>query len=236
MTAWVKCPSCGARNELLVDRLYCNRCSAPLDLSHVRFGASRSVSIGRFVKRLVRMLVLALLLVVLVLLLWPTTPQGTAGTREDAEACFEKLAELYDAIEAGHRLQRILTEAEVNGYLDALLEGAVPDPEVRDTALNMRAINLSFTEEAFVVHILAEWNVLRLSYEIEGQPRLQDGQFGVDVLRVSLGHLPMPGPMKQRFAKRLLPLFEQLEQERYVLDNLTQINLGEARIRLIAGR
>jgi hypothetical protein len=236
MTAWVKCPSCGARNDFTVNRFHCRSCGAKLDLSRLRTGPTPGRLISHYLKRLLRMVVLVTLLVVLTLLVWPTTPEGESGSAEDGLACFEKLAELYEAIGEGKRLERIFTEAEVNGYFVELLAEAVPDGLETPRGLHMRAINLSFTEAEFIVHILAEWKVLRLTYEVAGQPRLRDGRFEVDVSRVSMGHLPVPGPLKQHFAGRLMPLFEQMDRERYVLDNLSQIDLRPGRARLRTGR
>ena len=236
MTAWVKCPSCGARNELLVDRLYCQRCKGKLDLSRVRFGERRHIALGAYLKRLVRVIVLVFLLAVLALLVWPTSPEGIPGTGEDGHAGFDKLADLYEAIEEGRALQRVLREEEVNGYFSVLLEEAATEVPESGRGLNVRSIKLSFTESYFTVHILAEWKMLRLTYEVQARPRLHDGRFAVEALRVSLGHLPVPGPLRQRFAGRLMPLFEQMEQERYVLDHLTQIDLGPQRVRLRTGR
>ncbi len=236
MTAWVKCPSCRARNELSETALYCGKCGAKLDLSHVRFGEGPWAAMSLYVKRLIRVIVLVSLSAVLALLVWPTSPQGLPGTGEDGHACFEKLADLYEAINEGRALQRVFREEEVNGYFSVLLEEAATEWPESGRELNVRSINLSFTESYFVVHILAEWKFLRLTYEVQARPRQHDGRFDVEALRVSLGHLPVPGPLRQRFAGRLMPLFEQMEQERYVLDHLTQIDLGPQRARLRAGR
>lgn len=236
MTASVKCPSCGERNDLRVNRLFCNRCGAKLDLSRLRVQPAGALTVGLFFKRLLRVVVLVTLLGVLVLLLWPAAPEGMPGTEEDGRVCFEKLAELYEAIDNDAALERVFREQEVNGYFDVLLaETEAARPETT-RGLNMRAINLSFTDRSFVVHIRAEWKVLQLSYEVEGRPRLRDGRFDMEVLRVSIGHLPLPGPLRQRFAARFLPLFEQMERERYVLDHLSHIDLAPRRVRLSTGR
>ncbi len=235
MTARVKCPSCGARNELMVDRLYCRRCGAKLDLSQARFGLERGQAVAAFINRLLRLAILCLLIAVLALLVWPSAPQGATGTEEEGMTCFDKLADLYVAIHDNRALYRIVTEPEVNGYLDLLLAEATETQARSGLGMTVRSINLSFTENTFIVHILAEWKILRLTYEIEGRPRLEDGGFEIEVLRYSLGHLPIPAPLRQRFAERLLPLFEQMDRERYVLDHLARIDLAPQRARLITG-
>lgn len=235
MTARVKCPSCGAGNELMVDRLYCRRCGAKLDLSRARFGPEGGQTVAVFIMRFLRVAILCLLLAVLALLLWPTAPQGAPGTEEEGMTCFDKLADLYAAINDNRPLYRILNEAEVNGYFGLLLAEATEAQASSGLGMDVRSINLSFTENTFIVHILAEWKIVRLTCKIEGRPRLDDARFEVEVLQLSLGHLPIPGPFRQRFSERLLPLFEQMERERYVLDHVARIDLAPQRVRLITG-
>ncbi len=236
MTASVKCPSCGARNDVSAGRLFCNQCSGKLDLSRVRFTEPAKSGFRYMVKRVLRVTVLVVLLAILVLLVLPAEPRGLAGTEEDGRACFDKLSELFDAIERGAPLQRVFHETEVNGYFEVLLDEAVTDPLDQGRGLNVRAINLSFTDQTFIVHIRANWHMLQLTYEVEGRPVLQERGFETEVVRVTLGHLPIPGPMQERFAERLLPLFEQMERERYVLDHLSRIDLAPRQVRLTTGR
>lgn len=229
MNTTVTCPTCSKQNE--ASRLFCSQCGKKIDHSQIRFGSRPARKLWNGVRRLVRLLILGALLAVLGLLVWPATPEGQLGTDEDGDACFDKLAALYQAIQTDRHRVETVTEAEANAYLFDLVADAVPPPQSAATLLEVRGVNLQFTPHAVIVHVSTAWRGVQLTYELTGTPRLQDDQFVFAIDGFALGHLPLPGPLQQQLADRVAPLFEHMERERYVLDHLTAIELEEGSIR-----
>jgi uncharacterized membrane protein len=232
MNDTVKCPQCG--NENPISRLFCKHCGAKLDLSQVRTGRSIGHIVSGMLSRLIRFVVLVALLTVLGLLLWPTKPVGQAGTEGDSTRLRAKLTSLHEAISINRFLAGEITEEEVNAYLAALLKhtGERQPEGAPARRLTTQSIVISVAPESMVVHILAGWGPLALSYEVVGSPVLTDAGFGLVVATTRLGHLPMPGASRAWLAARLSGVFANLSEERHILDHLALIELKEQKVRV----
>ena len=161
MNTTVTCPICGKKNE--ASRLFCSQCGKKIDHSQIRFGSSPARKLWNGVRCLVRLLILGALLAVLGLLVWPATPEGQLGTNVDGDACFDKLAALYQAIQTDRHRVETVTEAEANAYLSDLVADAVPPPQSAATLLEVRGVNLRFTSRAVIVHVSTAWRGIRLT-------------------------------------------------------------------------
>lgn len=205
-----------------------------MDLSKVRTGPTVGFRVSTVLRRVLRSVVLVALLTVLGLLLWPTTPAGQRGTEGDSTRLRAKLTSLHEAMSHNRFLAGEITEAELNAYLAVLLKNtAAQDPEgARAGRLTTQSIVISVEPNAMVVHILAGWGPLKLSYEVVGTPRLSEAGFGFEVASTRLGHLPMPGASRAWLAERLSGVFANLNEERRILENLALIELKEQKMRV----
>ena len=177
MSIQVKCSRCGAANEL--NRLFCVKCGGKLDLSKVITG-ERSSS-ARFVSGLFRLSVSLLILATAGLMLWPVEPSGEPGLAADARAMTGTLQFFQQAVQNRAAVDRVVTEAEVNGYLAEVLKQNKEALSSDGFRLGIREINVAFTREDFVVLVLANWGPVSLSYEIRAVPSVKSGRFEVDL-------------------------------------------------------
>lgn len=233
MKSKLTCEQCGAANE--IGRLFCGQCGERLNLTGFRPGRPRrGVGAGRAggIKRLVRLVLLAALLTLLIALLWPTAPQGKPGTSEQGEALYENLLNMEQSIRRRERARLTIQEEEINAYLGMLIAQMDERPAENRSRLKTQAVNLSFTPEYVIVHILTAWGPVRLSYEITGWPRVNGRGASLDAQRVRLGHVPMPDPLMARMAERLGNVFAQLEREQFILRHVTRVDLGDGLLRL----
>jgi hypothetical protein len=229
MNSYVACAKCGKRNE--ASRLFCTGCGAKLDLSNVRINKGGGLSVGRLVARTVRMALFLGLLAVLGLLVWPSQPTGMAGTVEDGRVLYDKLRDLDRALRTSVTVRQIIPEKEINGYFAYLLaERAAPSAGAGQ--LDTQDIRIHLTPGEATVHIKAKLSFLTLTYEITGQPSLENRRFLFNAQRVKMGHLPLPGFIGDRLETRVAAVFRNLKQEREILDDLAFMAIEENRVRV----
>jgi len=228
MTLHMLCSRCGMKNE--PSRLFCAACGVKLDLESGRWRSSASR--GRWLLRIVQVLLLA----AMALLLWPVRPQGAAGGEAEALEFNGKIKILSAALERGILIVQPISEAEVNGYLAEILKR---NPDLsrseRLGRLGIGELNLQFQPDGITVTVIALWGPVRLSYEVTGQPRWQNGRFGLNVRRARWGHLPLAGYASHWMIRRIEVMFSGMERERNVLNRLSRLDLGQGQIRAATG-
>ncbi|MBU0677889.1 MAG: hypothetical protein KJ626_07200 [Verrucomicrobia bacterium] len=228
------CKICGQKNDLA--RIFCTKCGAKLDLSHVEPAGAGSGS-GRRLFRFVRLLVFLGLIAMLGLLLWPVEPAGRLGTREDARALYEKLRYVASEIKSGRAVTETASEVEINSYLAEIITRIDERPAGQQApalSLDLQEINIQIKPEAVVVLVSAKRKMVTLSYEISGIPVGGVGSFAIDAVGVRMGHLPLPAFLRGRIIARIATIFRARDEvEKPVLDAADRFELNDGRITLI---
>ena len=225
MSMQVKCVRCGATNEL--NRMFCAKCGGKLDLT--RIVAPEGSSGNRFVFGFFRLAATLLLLTAVGLMFWPLQPGGAPGSAADARAMTGTIQFFQQAIQNRAVVDRVITEAEVNGYLAEILRQNSAALRSEGFRLGIREINVAFTREDFVVLVLANWGPVYLSYEIKAVPSVKSGRFDVVVQGGRWGHLPLPGSAAAWMTARVAGMFSMMEKELAVLNSLGRCDLGNGR-------
>jgi hypothetical protein len=225
MSIQVKCARCGAANEL--NRVFCFKCGGKLNLSKIITGGQNSTT--RFFFGLVRMVGSLLILATAGLMFWPVEPRGAPGLSADTRAMTGTLQFLQQAVQNRAVVDRVVTEAQVNGYLAEVLKQNGDALRSEGFRLGIREINVAFTREDFVVLVLANWGPVSLSYEIKAVPSVKSGRFEVVVKGARWGHLPLPEPAAAWMSGRVSGMFLRMEKELAVLNSLGRFDLGNGR-------
>lgn len=229
----VKCSKCGYVNEL--GKVFCASCGRRLDLSKVNTRvlakAARPPHSG--ISRFVRFIVFVSLLGLVSLLLWPVSPAGEMGVPKDAKRLEQKLRGLANAQQSGLYVFEIVSESEVNAYLEEILKKNADSAHSKGMRLGIDEINFQFMPDDFVVLMLAHWGPVRLSYEITGRPEIVGHTFGIDVQSVRWGHLPLPGISAEWMSKRLARVFSGMKRDQEIVTQLDRCDLGHGRVRLV---
>ena len=232
-----KCSLCGAPNEL--NRLYCMKCGAKLNLERVERQLQQSVGRQRaasFFRRLIRMGILLGLATVLGLLLWPSPSVGELGQRTDADLYRLKASALLDAIKAQSAEQVQISEREINAYLAETVQSSQPTNAPSLVELRVAKVSLMFRKEHLHLYICGVRGPVQLSYEFELVPSIQNGTLQFEICRVRWGHLKFPSFVGPWLLSRISPLFMQMKQERYVLSHLSALESDDGIVRLTVGR
>lgn len=233
MKSQLTCEQCGAANE--IGRLFCGQCGERLNLAGFRPGRPRrgiGAALARGIKRTLRLALLAALLSLLLALLWPTPTPGTPGELEQGRALYERILHAEQSIRRREPARLLIQEEEINAYLEAMIAHMDEVTAQEDYRLRTKAVNLSFTPEYIIVHILTRWGPVRLSYEISGQPHVNERGVWLEVLGIKLGHVPMPDPLRARMADAMVGLFSELEREQFILRHVTRAELAEGYLKL----
>ena len=226
MSIKVKCGRCETLNEL--NRMFCVKCSGKLDLTKI-VQNERSAA-ARFFSGFVRFLLAFLVLSTAGLMLWPVEPSGATGSAADARAMTETLQFFQQAIQSRSVVDRVVTEAQVNGYLAEVLRQNRKAIRSEGFRLGVREINVVFTRDDFAALVLANWGPISLSYEIKGVPSVKGGRFEVVVQAARWGHLPLPKPAATWMSTRVAGMFLRMEKELSILNSLGRCDLGNGRV------
>lgn len=229
----VECVHCGHENEM--SRLFCAKCGARIELSKATVRSSRGdVPRGESCLKVVLQLVVYFALAsAIAVLLWPVRPLGERGSAQDARRLAETIALLSRSIDAGQATMQVVSEQEVNAYLARVLADTGGAAKPGRWRLGVSEINVSIERSGVTVVVLANWWVVGLSYEIVGMPRVEEGRFHFRVARARWGHLPLPGAAAGWMGRRIGGLFARMGREQSVLDQLSRIDLGDRRARLV---
>lgn len=233
MNLSVKCPVCRKENEPA--RLFCKHCGNKMDLSQVQMNRHAGRGLVHRSLFVFRLVLLILLVGSVGLMLWPAKPQGAIGNPVAGERCAFMLDDLRTAMLAGNRLQREFSEEEVNAYLQRLLPRSPAPTGLTTPKLHLTHISLYFSETELTLHLQSEWNRLRMTHRVTAIPRRGERGYELEVVSVSIGHLPLVGPLKTRYAERLLSIFDPMYRERAVLSGLHQLETADGWARLVVG-
>jgi hypothetical protein len=229
----IKCRECGYVNTL--GRVFCSKCGKKLDLSRVstRLLARSTLTPADRRARLFRWVVVLVLAAVIGLMLWPMEPEGVVGSRDDVKALRVKVGRLERAAAARAYVFDVVTEEEVNAFLEETVGG---DPSVAKSEglrLGIETIRVRFTPEQLKVFLLANWGPLKLSYMVAGVPEIRQRRFSVNPTHGRLGHLWLPAPLAGWIGGRISYALSGLERERRLLDQLGRCELGDEKVRLL---
>jgi len=223
----VKCERCGAENEL--GKLFCVQCGARL--SGNVLVKSRPKGGRNPLRTVVRTVCLCAVLAVAGLVFWRAPGQGQIGTRKEALRFDSKAIAIERAIKRQHHISATLHEAEVNSYMKYVVERSAGEKQSSSfSECQITQINFSFSPERFVLVMHLNWGPVPFSYELTGVVNAKDKTGRVKIETARLGHLPLPGILKNRLATRVLAAFSKLKREQYIIERVLGIRLGEQKV------
>jgi hypothetical protein len=230
MSSTVTCGKCGAENRL--GTLFCRQCGSRLDLSNLNASSmnAKPSGGGRF-SRYVRIAIFLLLLASLGLLCWPVAPAGDAPAPDGAATLANKVRALRGAMQRGNEVVEEITEAEINAQLRARLIKPEASADDEKFKLVLRSVRLDVHPEGTQVWLGNSLGPLRITYVTTTQAtRGADGRHAFSAGRVSIGHLPMPGPLRDRALKQMIAVFSVLNEELAVLNGVPGVEILDGAI------
>ncbi|MFH0907232.1 MAG: zinc ribbon domain-containing protein [bacterium] len=224
----IQCAKCGHQNVL--GRIFCTNCGQKLDFDQISAKPRRQrswPSVGKTVKMGVTLVIIGLL----VMILKPAKPTGMPGTLQDAQRMNQKLRAMKAAILDEKPVVHEVSEKEVNGYLAEILKrrDETPTTGVKNP-VKMRVINVHFSPERIHAVIHVAIGPITLSYSVVGQPARKDHQFTIKPDSVKLGFLPLPSVAGDWIAGRLAAMFSKLGNEKALLDQVSNMQLGDGQV------
>lgn len=232
MSTGVRCKSCGKSNDL--NRMFCIKCGAKLDLSDVKNMMNRQGS-GGILARLVRMVVVAGLLGVLGLMVWPMDFTGQAGTPADIRLYEAKRDRVLGAVRSGLPFTQVVTEAEINAYLDSILKGNARAQEPAMFEVRMSSAGFRFTAGQAVFFTEMNRGPIRVTCVLELVPGTGVRGEAMKVVRAQLGHLPLPAWAAALVSKRVAHVFSGMEAEWAILREATEVKVVDGKLAVRAG-
>ena len=232
---YVLCSQCSTENELT--SLFCNDCGAKLDLTKIEHGdiknsvkKERGAVGGNPILKLIRLVVVLGLIALVAVMLWPPIPNGEVGERTLVKEYESTRQELIHACENGMGIQSILPERAINAY-------ALDVVEKHNQASGggfgiLGDVNISIDKQDVEVMATMKFGPVPVVYLIAGRLLVGAEGFRFKVGAVQVGHLPLPGPLEDFVLGRVARIFEGMEPERYVLDNVAKIDQTVGRIRI----
>lgn len=224
MSYSVTCSACGHQNPL--GRLFCAKCGTKLAITPAAMGGGRGPA-GFWLARLARVAIFLAVLGAFLLLLRPVEPDGAPGTLPEASALAQKLNVLSVAILDRRAVTQDATEAEVNGYLAEILRNTPDLTASGPLKFELRSINVAFRGGDVVTVLVSALGPIPLTYEIRAKPARVDDRFTLDVRGLRMGHLPLPRAIAVRTASRMARMFDQMEREKRLLDQLSSVAVVE---------
>ncbi len=216
----INCQACGHDNEL--GRIFCGSCGKKLDMSQMsreRVSRERSaVSVGKIVKRLVLLLLVAVA-VAAGLALWARAPfQETraAGARTGAYRVRGPLAGVKNALDIGAETSVTFEAGDVNDYLTIYFGAGV------------KSISAEVNPGLMIIRVVEdlEWTVfdydigpLPYSYEIRCVPH----EDGFRTTGAAIGRLPLPGPLAAPVYRLMAAVFADATAEKELLQKLSAV-------------
>lgn len=227
---YIKCPKCGHQNDL--GHLFCTKCSAKLDLSHVQDDIedeSQSQHVKAFFQ-VILLIVMVIMSVIGGLAGWPAKPfalkKGESGTSGGIETQLMALQ-----LVSGRPGETITTypsfeQKDVNTWL----------AKVQDKPKNLRAMSLLLQKDKVIfraTRVLGPYSLsvletpkIPFSFEVTMKP----AKGTLAVTSAKIGHLPMPGPAKKLVLMLIEPVIKGLDREKAIYKHITEINVEDGKI------
>lgn len=227
----ITCPECGARTP--ITSLFCVECGKKVEFSkikpeHLKEPDRRSLEIAG---KLLRLILTILIFGGAGLTLWPKQPIGEMGGDVQARECRMKVVRLHDAARNGISIPMVFSEEELNAYLAGIVQQTIETHAGR-TPANLETMRLSLSEEEVVVHTAIRLKIIRVTYRLQGEAAVEDGVAVFNVRRAWLGHLPMPGPLRNWVGRRVAAILSGLEAENTILRRTERLQLRDQRVRV----
>ena len=219
-----------------MNSLFCRGCGAKLDHRNIKADefirpGKPGVSVLRRLLGVVRLVVVLAIIVIAGLALWPTYPIGEAGSREMARELRDKLERSREAVENKIGMQVVVLEREINGYFRAMVDKHQETAPSGRLSIVLEELNVAIDKEDVYVSVHTKLGPVPIVYSLSGRPVVGGGGFSLAVEEAHLGHLPMPGVLEGFVIGKMMPIFEDLKLERFVLDGMARIELRTARAR-----
>lgn len=233
MSSGIKCSYCGHLNPL--GRIFCAKCGKRLDLKKVnkRVLARSAETPSDRLRRRIKVLTVLVLAGVVGMILWPAQIECARGIAKDAASLQVKIRRLERAVAATAYVYDVITEHEVNAFLQKVLEDNPGIAKSEGMQLGIEKLCVRFTPDEMKVFLLANWGALRLSYEVVGVPEIRDRRFRLVLRYGRFGHLPLPGPVAGWMGERIARALSEFKNERRLLDALERCDLGDGRLRVV---
>lgn len=233
MAVQVICDQCGTDNRL--GTLFCRECGTRLDLTKVKGPGSRSAgNPASWLARIIRLVITLSLLVTLGLLCWPAEPGGDAPAAAGNTVLPRKVNALRHAAQRGNAVTEEISEAEINGYLNARLVKAGAGTGWQ---LRLREVRVDIKPEGIRVWMRSDLGPLPVTYTaITRMERAADRRHAFFADQVMIGHLPMVGPLRDRTLNQMIGVFSVLGEELRFLNDVGRTRLLDGALELSTAR
>ncbi len=226
----IHCPNCNAKTP--ITSLFCVECGKKVEFSklkpeHLQEPDRRGIEIlGKVLRLLLSLLVFG----GAGLALWPKSPVGQVGGEVQARECRMKVVRLHDAARNGISIPMVFSEEEINAYLNGIVQ-QTSETQTGRTPANLESVRLAISEDEVTVHTTIRLKILRITYQLQGVPVVEDTGVVFDIRRAHLGHLPMFGPLRGWVGGRVAAILGGLDAERTILRQTERLQLRDQRVR-----
>ncbi len=232
MAIKMECKHCGEENDL--GRVFCVQCGKKIEFSKTtmeELAARREVDWVPVVKRILGALVFLAVAGVVAMAFWPQPPSTLKLDPAGVQQLPIKTRALEHALRARQPVKVSLSEAELNGFLDA-----------RAKSRHIQQLTIELKPGTFT---LAAWNDWAPAAEVTGLTGLtiriscdwtasfHDG--AVVVQRGRFGHLPLPLQAATYAASQFDGWFDDVLSQTGVVRSLKSVEIGEAKADLVFG-
>ena len=232
MSIKIECKHCGEQNDL--GRVFCVQCGKRLELTQTsldELAERRTIDWGPIVKRIFGTVVLLAIVGVVGIAFWPQPPSTLPVDPAGVAQLPMKTRALQKALRAHQQTKVTLSEAELNGFLDAraklrqvrqltvaLKPGVFTMAALDDWAPAAQLAGLT----GLVIRISCDWTA---SYD-NGTLAIQSGRFG---------HLPLPNAAATYAASQFGGWFDDVLSQTGILKSLKSVTIDEGKADLVFG-
>ncbi|HMO03963.1 MAG TPA: zinc ribbon domain-containing protein [Kiritimatiellia bacterium] len=230
MAVTVRCQKCGADNRL--GQLFCHACGAKLDLSKLTpeqvARENRAINPAAVAARIVRLALFLGLLAVLGLLCWPAAPAGDPPSVNGSGIVKDQMSALRVAIMRKVEKRETFSEADLNAHLNAVIRNGGTGGGMN---LQLREVRIDLRDGAVEAWTRSSLGPLTITYS--SLARVEEGAGGRKTFRATdarIGHLPLPGPLRDRVVGQLASMFQMLQEEQLLLQRLATVELVDGAV------
>ncbi len=230
MAVTVRCQKCGADNRL--GQLFCHACGAKLDLSKLTpeqvARENRTINPAAIVARIFRLAIFLGLLAVLGLLCWPTAPAGDAPSANGSGIVKDQMSALRVAIMRKVEKRETFAEADLNAHLNTVIRNAAPGGGF---SLQLQEVRIDLRDGAVEAWTRSALGPLTITYSsLARVEEAADGRKTFRAAEARIGHLPLPGPLRDRVVGQLASMFQMLQEEQLLLQRLTTVHFVDGAV------